>query len=209
MDEHAKALLTLTEAAGDSGDWIGASEALVLVARTLTESAAMKALTARAFSGMLRTKATRIKFGSEVEDDFPLPENFWLPDHFNSDWDMGDFTAIHGNAWKRAYGVHFHRQDLEKNFPGLFLVQGQSSAAPAEEATRGRRMSELWPNWVAELVLHIEVAGFPDGIGAAGQDEIINAVAERLSKRGLEGPTRSTVQATVKAVLRRKREADK
>jgi hypothetical protein len=71
----------------------------------------------------------------------------------------------------------------------------------------GRRMSNLWPDWVAELVLHLHNNGFPDGDGAAGQDALIAAVEEQLIQRGREAPSRSTVQDTVRAVLVRYRAA--
>lgn len=71
----------------------------------------------------------------------------------------------------------------------------------------GRRMSNLWPDWVAELVLHLHDNGFPGGEGAAGQDALIAAVEERLIQLGCEAPSRTTVQDTVRAVLVRYRGA--
>ena len=71
----------------------------------------------------------------------------------------------------------------------------------------GRRMSILWPDWVAELVFHLHENGFPEGEGAAGQDALIAAVEERLIQQDREAPSRSTVQDTVRAVLVRYRAA--
>jgi hypothetical protein len=69
-------------------------------------------------------------------------------------------------------------------------------------------MSALWPVWVAELVTVIHEEGVPAGAGSKGVDVLISRVAERLAERGQETPTRSTVQDTVRAVLRRLRDAE-
>ena len=93
-----------------------------------------------------------------------------------------------------------------------------NSADPASEpqkfqkgaqSVRGRRMSRLWPDWVAELVLHLHENGFPEGEGASGQDALIAAVEDKLAQRNREAPSRTTVQEAVRAVLVRYREAGK
>lgn len=73
----------------------------------------------------------------------------------------------------------------------------------------GRPRSNRWPNWVAELVLHLHENGFPAGEGANGQDALISAVESRLAQHGREAPSRTTVQETVRAVLVRYRKAGK
>ena len=71
----------------------------------------------------------------------------------------------------------------------------------------GRPMSSLWPDWVAELTLYIEDTGLPEGIGYGGQSKVIAAIESRLMAKGLDAPTRTTVQETVRAVLRMHRSA--
>jgi hypothetical protein len=73
---------------------------------------------------------------------------------------------------------------------------------------RGRRLSELWRPWVAELVAHIHANGFPGGVGSQGQEELIKAVEEAFAQRGEETLSRSTVQPVVQAVLDRLRAAE-
>ncbi len=78
---------------------------------------------------------------------------------------------------------------------------------PEREGRRGggRPMSPLWPEWVAELVAHIHEEGIPKGVANDGAEALITRVADGLAARGLEGPSRSTVQDAVQAVLRRLR----
>jgi hypothetical protein len=73
---------------------------------------------------------------------------------------------------------------------------------------RGRKLSEGWRTWVAELVAHVHDQGLPEGVGSQGQEELIKAVADALATRGEETLGRSTVQPVVQAVLDRLRPAD-
>ena len=81
------------------------------------------------------------------------------------------------------------------------VVSNPQSAKP------GRRLSKLWPGWVAELAATIHEKGIPEGEGSQGQEELIRRVADALAERGLEGPSRTTVQPVVQAVLDRIRAA--
>jgi hypothetical protein len=69
----------------------------------------------------------------------------------------------------------------------------------SEQRNTGRHQSDLWPEWVAELVLYFHEHGLP--AGTAGQDHLIATIATRLALRGHNDPARSTVQPTVRAVL--------
>lgn len=68
-------------------------------------------------------------------------------------------------------------------------------------------MSVLWPAWVAELAAFVHEEGISAGKGTEGADDLIVAVANRLAARGLEAPSRSTVQETARSVLLRLRGA--
>jgi len=100
-------------------------------------------------------------------------------------------------------------QAVENEVPPSAVNQPADLLTPPTEQQRsgGRRMSNLWPNWVAELVLHLHESGFPDGDGASGQAALIAAVEDKLAQRGREAPSRTTVQATARAVLFRYRES--
>jgi hypothetical protein len=68
-------------------------------------------------------------------------------------------------------------------------------------------MSQLWPLWVAELTALVHEEGIPDGQDSEGVDSLIVKVADRLASRGLEGPSRATLQTTARTVLKRLRDA--
>lgn len=88
-------------------------------------------------------------------------------------------------------------------------ADGSDSVAPQTKPTKlGRRQSDLWRPWVAELVSYIHQNGVPEGIGSQGQEELITAVADALAARGIEALARSTVQPVVQAVLDRLRSAE-
>ena len=73
----------------------------------------------------------------------------------------------------------------------------------------GRPLSERWKPWIAELVAYVHDNGIPEGVGSQGQEELINAVADRLASQGEGVLGRSTVQSVVQAVLDRLRCAEK
>lgn len=80
--------------------------------------------------------------------------------------------------------------------------------SPAIDSCRGGRpMAEWWPDFVAELVAYVAEVGLPPGIGHQGQSEVIREVSGRMQARGKGEPSRSQVQETVNAVLRRMRSA--
>ena len=85
--------------------------------------------------------------------------------------------------------------------------KSQDVDSDAQTVKPGRRLSELWPGWVAELTATIHEEGIPDGEGSQGQEELIRRVADALAERGLEGPSRTTVQPVIQAVLDRLRAA--
>lgn len=191
-------------------DWISASEAIRLV-RTATLSANSHiAIATRARAGLLRSRADLMIIGkTQRHADVKVPESFWWAGGeaaLTQNWEIGDFeTWIDRNVLIQAFGVRFHRDDLRRMVP---------TAIPSEPARTsegrdpgGRPMSTLWPEWVAELVSLIHEEGMPARSKGTGVDELISRISDRLAERGLEGPSRSTVQETAKAVLRRLREA--
>lgn len=102
-------------------------------------------------------------------------------------------------------------QAVEPESPSHATHQAVEPMMPdgGRQRSGGRPRSNRWPNWVAELVLHLHENGFPAGEGANGQDALISAVESRLAQHGREAPSRTTVQETVRAVLVRYREAGK
>lgn len=164
------------------------------------------AIATRANAGLLRANAALLIFQkSERLIDSRVPPVFWWAKGYQAltqNWELGDFeTWVDKKFHLQAFGVRFHRDDLD-------LMLGPPSsvgkpAAPAKEAG-GRPMSPLWPEWVAELASLVHEEGIPDNQTV---DELIARVADSLMKRGLEGPGRTTLQETARAVVRRLRPA--
>lgn len=205
----------MTDEAGDESaafkaeDWLSSAETIRRVRETTLSPTAHVDLARRAHAGLLRANARlMIVNDGQRYPDCDVPAGFWWAEGqaaLTQNWELGDFeTWIKKSARYRIFGVRFRREDV-----GAML--GSSSAKPSGLQTvsgrdgGGRPMSELWPEWVAELALHLHHEGVPNGMGASGADELIAVIADKLALRGLEAPARTTVQATAKAVLRRLR----
>lgn len=123
-------------------------------------------------------------------------------------WGTGDFEVTiecdFSDVKLSVVALQFDRVALERSLTG-------GTTAPMLEQSEirrkgaGRPASPAWPRWIAELVSYYHENGFPEGEGSQGQEAIITAVANRLAERGLEGPSRATVQTAVSAVLERLR----
>jgi hypothetical protein len=165
--------------------------------------------------GHIRTWAESLKIGVTRWGGGAVPERFWQQFQFSSpyNWAEGRFRAlIDGQLDVELTGVWFSRADVEGYFPKMFAERPEAPKMPKlmksakMKSVGGRKPSEAWPDWVAELVARIHEAGIPEGHGATGADRLIKEVADRLEQKGLEAPSRTTVQATVNAVLRRMRD---
>jgi hypothetical protein len=191
-------------------DWLTASETIRYV-RAASALTARFSIAKRAHAGLLRARADTLIFKGESYPDAEVPKGFWWAeggDALEQNWELGDFaTWIDYTDRIQAFGVRFHRGDLAKMIPGGLAAEPPPSVAHELSAKRGRPLSELWPEWVAELTLYLHENGTPAGDRYQGTDELIATVADRLAKRGLQSPSRSTVQETVRAVLLRLRAA--
>ena len=138
------------------------------------------------------------------------------PDEFFSgieyaNWQTGDFKLTverdFSDVTITVVGLQFDKAALTQSFSSI--VQAPTPE-PVERAVgrRGRPPSPAWPEWIAELVAHIHERGFPAGEGSQGQEALITAIADRLAERGLESPSRATVQAAARSVLERLRSID-
>lgn len=186
-------------------DWLTASETLRLVREATMSRSAQIAICTRAHAGLIRAHADLMVIGSESRSDHLIHKEFWwAKGHaaLTQNWQTGDFeTWIDKRFHLQAFGVKFHRDDVRRMLPAAF--QTKSTTEP--QRSGGRSMSRNWPEWVAELAAFIHEEGIPDGDGTRGADALISAVDARLESRGVSGPSRSTVQETVNAVLRRLR----
>ncbi len=188
-------------------EWVSADEAYRLVSGAMGDFQARITICTRAHHGLIRCRAERLVMGRESRDNVEVPEEFWWAkghQALEQNWKAGDFsTWIKQRVECRAFGVTFHRDDVQKLIPA-----GDVDSQCPPESSGGRPLAETWPAWVAELAAYIHEEGVPAGAGTQGQEKIIKAIADRLAARDLEGPSRSTVQPAVQAVLRRLRSAD-
>lgn len=191
-------------------DWISASETIRRVRSATLSFTAHMQIAKRAHAGLLRSHADLLVINdSQRHKAVDVPARFWWAEGHEAleqDWEVGDFeTWVDQKIKFQAFGVKFHRDDLRAMTPAAF-VDEPTTMAPIKEGG-GRPMSALWPGWVAELAWVIHEEGVPPGVGTGGAEDLISRIADRLAARGVEGPTRSTVQETAKAVLRRLRDA--
>lgn len=166
-------------------------------------------LARRAHAGLLRAHARLLIINDNQRyRDCDVPAGFWWAEGqaaLTQNWELGDFeTWIKKSTRYRVFGVRFHREDVETMLGPPPRKPSALQSVSARDVG-GRPMSELWPEWVAELARHLHDEGVPSGAGVSGSDELIAAIADKLAQRGLEAPARATVQATAKAVLRRLR----
>jgi hypothetical protein len=180
-------------------------------------------------AGMIASRCAEIRW--RVEDRFgvndyketnaAIPDWFWVycamgPDSV-LDWNSGNFAG-RGEIDGTSCAVSI--RGAEFSIAGIVALEAMlASQAPEDDAAAaqrvgtgapsgsGRPRSEKWTAWIAELVAYVHEEGVPGGSGTDGQDPIIAAVDARLIERGLEGPSRSTVQPVVRAVLQRLRSA--
>jgi hypothetical protein len=157
------------------------------------------------------------------ETNVCVPHWFW--DHCADDpdavlnWGTGRFAArgtVDGDAYKTIIaGVEFEvsgiveiESQVRTALPLESKDDGNEANLPPPNLPVGRRLSEQWRPWIAELVAEVHNHGVPAGVGSQGQEELIKRVADALAKRGIEGLGRSTVQPVVQAVLNRMRDAE-
>lgn len=163
------------------------------------------------------------RYGPTEYTDHHVAIPAWFWEHCTSnpdailDWQSGTFSGrgfIDGETYSvRIRGAKFDVAgiiDLESLLASESRPKQSSDDADAASVTTspepsgGRRRSENWSAWIAELAAFIHEEGIPAGSGVEGQDSLIAAIDERL--RG-EGLSRSTVQPVVRAVLKRLRSA--
>lgn len=192
-------------------DWISAAATISLVRNATLSPMAHVALAKRAHAGLLRAHATlMIVNKTQRYPNCELPASFWWAEGHEAliqNWELGDFeTWANQKVRYQAFGVRFHREDVDQMVrASTVAIDRPSNLSPRDAG--GRPMSALWPDWVGELAAYIHEVGIPAGEGAVGLDAIIATIEERLVERGLAAPSRTTVQATAKAVLTRLRSA--
>ena len=198
-------------------EWVSARD-LIIVAGGVTNRAspASKAICRWAHGGLLRTRARLYRVNGAETLDCDLPKGFWWTEGepaLEQDWERGDFSWTSGLQKATALGVQFAKveaEDLGVQFKSV--TSAVAGAVPpaatkvAAENKGGRKQSEKWSEFVAELCAYFHEEGVPLGEGTEGAESVMEAVATRLMERGIgETLARSTTQPAVNAALKRLR----
>jgi hypothetical protein len=166
------------------------------------------------------------RYGAQEDErtNVAIPDWFWEQCLDDQDtilnWQKGRFAGrgvMDGDEYKAIVsGVEFHvgaiveieATEVETKRVEQLPADDTAGKLPETGETVGRRLSERWPAWIAELVAYVHEHGIPAGIGSQGQEEVITGVAKALAERGEETFARSTVQPAVQAMLDRLRSAE-
>jgi hypothetical protein len=216
----------------DSGNYAPAGKCLDELRKTLgcDDSEAQRLLLRSCRAGLLSARCESIwwrvttRYGQtdDQEANVTVPDWFWEncaagPDAVLN-WPSSRFAGkgiVDGDEYKvKMSGVQFNVGEYVEVESMEFSSRRAAQDAASKEViaspiAAGRPLSDRWRPWIAELVAEIHDHGVPEGVGSQGQEQIINAVADRLASRGEEALGRSTVQPVVQAVLDRMRTAEK
>ncbi len=154
-----------------------------------------------------------------------VPQEFWA--HFynahsnnrkfnpiTGDFSYEYYDEYYGLRTGVAHGVTFDHRGLPPiamSFEGA-IPRGASEQPvdpiPGQRSRNGggRTPAKGWADFAEELAVYIHETGLPPGEGAMGESAMFAAIAGRLSARGRECPSRTTLQPVINAVLRRLRE---
>ena len=135
-------------------DWLSARQTRDMVSVALYTQDPFRPIVSRVSAGLIRTRAQIFDFNGLRERDFEIPIKFWADygdNYFICDWNIGDFSTLVGETPRAfAYGVCFHREGLREMVPHAFKEVAKVTLPTESKDPGGRRMSELWPDWVAE-----------------------------------------------------------
>lgn len=117
-------------------------------------------------------------------------------------------TNSHSRSRMIVAGIRFSREDVENISPAMkdssdvqiqsgFGLRDESVAKPGN-SNAGSKPHDKWAEWVAELVM-MEHEG--EILVSITPEKLLSRVADKLAKRGIEGPTRSRTYPVAKAVV--------
>jgi|GEM_PF-1164083 hypothetical protein len=196
----------------DNVEWLSARSTLDLVTSSIGAFGSNRTISKRCHASMIRTKAEKFIKDREVLVDVELPATFWWAEGqaaLTQNWHTGDFdTWIDQRYHWQAFGVSFFKSDVEKMLPEDYeQLTSVSDKAIVGDSKRGRKRSDVWIAWTAELAAYVHEKGIPEGEGTSGVDFVYSAIDGRLIERGQPTLGRTTVQPYLAAVLRRLRSA--
>jgi hypothetical protein len=172
-------------------EWISAVEALKRVLAASDRYSATRAICARAYAGLIKTKATRFVDNGEVFDDFEIPTNFWWARGeaaLTQDWRAGDFqTWIGRKHHLEAFGVAFSRNGIETLVAPAMAILG--APAPSKVRPGGRPRAEWWDDLWVEMCRKL----WNGDLKPKRQSDIESAMLEWASAHG-HNPAVSTMR---------------
>ncbi len=216
--------------AGQGYALASSARAELVKSASCTEREAEAEILRRCRTGLIhaRCQTLSIDISDESDSRFAEQEEVGVPNWFWEkclssadtvlDWSANTFAGkgfVNGQALRaRLRGVEFHVSDivgmensLRKYVAGIEGPNVPSDNAAERKSAGGRKMTQKWVDWVAELADYIHHEGIPEGQGSDGMDAMIAAIDQRLINRNLEGPGRTTVQPAVRSILIRLRSA--
>ena len=144
-------------------EWISAAEALRLLKPVLgSEWQAQRTICKRAHDGLIRARAERFTVDGEGRLDKSVPKGFWWAEGetaLSQNWTVGDFeTWIEHKTHLRAFGVSFHRGDIEKLIPASASAPAKVQPGPSARAARSGEdgMDEL--KWALSALKYLRHA---------------------------------------------------
>lgn len=118
-----------------------------------------------------------------------------------------DINSESLKRWIKAFKVQFSLTRLHQLDSDARKSENQTLLA-APIPSRGRKAASWWPLFAEEIAVYVHEVGIPGGVASEGQGEVIDAVLQRLSDRGIEA-SRTTIQPVVQAIIDRLRAAGK
>jgi uncharacterized protein (TIGR02391 family) len=101
-----------------ASDWIPAGEAQKLVRDATGDLGSRQTICKRAHHGLIRARAEQYFIDREPKGAIDVPQAFWWAEGnpaLKQNWSTGDFeTWIRNTTRLEAFGVSFHRADIEK-----------------------------------------------------------------------------------------------
>ena len=103
----------------ENEEWISAASALALLG--MNHNTGTRTICKRAHAGLIKARAERFISDGRMSDNVDIPLEFWWAEGgeaLNQDWATGDFdTWIDHGVHLQAFGVTFHRADIERTKP--------------------------------------------------------------------------------------------
>ena len=125
-------------------EWISAAHAVRLLKPVLgSDWQAQRTICKRAHEGLIRARAEKFNIDDKGRHNVEIPKGFWWAEGesaLTQNWAAGDFdTWIRREKHWRAFGVSFHRNDVEKLIPASTPAKDRASSSTCGYTQPGGR----------------------------------------------------------------------